>query len=94
MSVDFYLGVAPPETGVSARVLISHSILRAAARSGEMTVYCGACSEELARDVSVAGLSAAFGCAGHPLVVDCPHCGTHNLMPTDMPRDTVNRSAA
>lgn len=95
MSVDFYLGVAPPEAGVSPGVLISHSILRAAARSGETTIYCGACSQVLARDVSVAGLSAAFGCAGHPLMVDCPRCGTHNIMPTDLPaRASPTRDAA
>lgn len=85
MSMDFYLGVAPPDYGITSGVLISHSILRAAARSGEMTIHCGACAHVLASHVSVTGLSAAFGCSGHPLIVDCPKCGRHNIMPTDMP---------
>lgn len=82
MPIEFYLGVASPDDHPTTRTLISHTILRAAARSGETTVFCGACSECLAEGVSVAGLGAVFGSSDPALVVDCPRCGTHNVMST------------
>jgi hypothetical protein len=95
MPVDFYLGLSPPKSRISPSVLISHSILKAAARSGETNVYCGACRKPLATGISVVGLSAAFCCEGHPLEVDCPHCGMHNRMPTDAePASAFPRRAA
>jgi len=93
MAMEFYLGVAPPDHPPLGHVLISSTVLRAAAPRGDANLYCGSCGGCLAESVSIAGLGSAFGSASHPLMVDCRHCGEHNVLTAETAARPSRRAA-